>query len=39
LRASRVPIIERRAALGPDALVFGSTNGAYQPNSQTAWET
>jgi integrase len=32
-------ILERRAALGPDAFVFGSTNGAYQPNIQTAWET
>jgi integrase len=32
-------ILERRAALGPDAFVFGSANGAYQPNIQTAWET
>jgi integrase len=32
-------ILERRAALGPDAFVFGSTNGAYQANIQTAWET
>jgi hypothetical protein len=32
-------ILERRAALGPDAFVFGSSNGAYQPNIQTAWET
>jgi integrase len=31
-------ILERRAALGPDAFVFGSANGAYQPNIQTAWE-
>ena len=23
----------------PDAYVFGSTNGAYQPTIQTAWET
>jgi integrase len=29
----------RRAALGPDAFVFGSATGAYQPNIQTAWET
>jgi integrase len=32
-------ILERRAALGPDAFVFGSAIGAYQPNIQTAWET
>ena len=32
-------ILERRAALGPDAFVFGSATGAYQPNIQTAWET
>jgi integrase len=32
-------ILERRAALGPDAFVFGSANGAYQPNIQMAWET
>ena len=32
-------ILERRAALGSDAFVFGSANGAYQPNIQTAWET
>jgi integrase len=32
-------ILERRAALGPDAFVFGSANGAHQPNIQTAWET
>ena len=32
-------ILKRRATLGPDAFVFGSTNGAYQPTIQTAWET
>ena len=32
-------ILKRRAALGPDAYVFGSTNGEYQPTIQTAWET
>ncbi len=32
-------ILKRRAALGPDAFVFGSGSGAYQPNIQTAWET
>ena len=32
-------ILEQRAALGPDAFVFGSASGAYQPNIQTAWET
>jgi integrase len=32
-------ILERRAALGPDAFVFGSAGGAHQPNIQTAWET
>ncbi|MGH9370463.1 MAG: hypothetical protein ACRD15_02900 [Vicinamibacterales bacterium] len=29
-------ILERRAALAPDAFVFGSATGAYQPNIQTA---
>jgi integrase len=33
------PLLKRRAALGPDAFVFGSTHGAYQPTIQTAWET
>jgi integrase len=33
------PILKRRSALGPDAFVFGSEGGAYQPNIQTAWET
>jgi integrase len=32
-------ILRRRGALGPEAYVFGSTNGAYQPTIQTAWET
>jgi integrase len=32
-------ILERRAALGPEAYVFGSATGALQPNIQTAWET
>ncbi|MGH9204713.1 MAG: tyrosine-type recombinase/integrase, partial [Vicinamibacterales bacterium] len=32
-------ILKRRSALGPDAFVFGSETGAYQPNIQTAWET
>jgi len=32
------PILTRRAALRPDAYVFGSTNGACQPTIQTAWE-
>jgi integrase len=34
-----VPILERRAKLGPEAYVFGSAAGAYQPELQTAWET
>ena len=32
-------ILKRRAALGPDAFVFGAQDGSYQPNIQTAWET
>jgi len=32
-------VLKRRSALGPDAYVFGSTNGEYQPTIQTAWET
>ena len=32
-------ILRRRTSLGPDAYVFGSESGAYQPNIQTAWET
>jgi integrase len=32
-------ILERRQKLGPDAYVFGSMTGAYQPELQTAWET
>src|SRR5207253_7747230 len=30
---------ERRKALGPDAYVFGTAVGEYQPELQTAWET
>jgi integrase len=32
-------ILKRRATLGPDAYVFGTESGEYQPNIQTAWET
>ena len=32
-------ILQRRATLGPEAYVFGTENGAYQENIQTAWET
>ena len=32
-------ILKRRLELGSDAYVFGSANGTYQPNIQTAWET
>jgi integrase len=32
-------ILKRRAKLGPDAYVFGTVNGEYQPELQTAWET
>jgi integrase len=32
-------ILKRRAALGPDAYVFGSALGTHQPTIQTAWET
>ena len=32
-------ILKRRSALGPDAFVFGTDQGAYQENIQTAWET
>jgi len=32
-------ILKRRAELGPEAYVFGTTNGSHQPNIQTAWET
>ena len=32
-------ILKRRAALGPEAFVFGAQDGSYQPNIQTAWET
>jgi integrase len=32
-------ILERRKTLGPDAYVFGTAAGEYQPALQTAWET
>jgi integrase len=32
-------ILKRRSSLAPNAFVFGSTNGEYQPTIQTAWET
>src|ERR1700730_11593177 len=32
-------ILRRRGKLGPDAFVFGTENGAYQANIQTAWDT
>jgi integrase len=32
-------ILKRRRELGPDAYVFGSTSGAFQPTLQTGWET
>ena len=32
-------ILKRRAKLGADAYVFGTVNGEYQPELQTAWET
>ncbi len=32
-------ILERRTKLGPDAYVFGTATGEYQPELQTAWET
>jgi integrase len=32
-------ILHRRATLGSEAYVFGTENGAYQENIQTAWET
>jgi integrase len=32
-------ILKRRAKLGPDAYVFGTAHGGYQPELQTAWET
>jgi integrase len=33
-----VEILERRKSLGPNAYVFGSECGEYQPNIQTAWD-
>jgi hypothetical protein len=32
-------ILRRRRELGPDAYVFGSASGEYQPTLQTGWET
>ncbi|PYR40017.1 MAG: hypothetical protein DMF93_12265 [Acidobacteria bacterium] len=32
-------VLERRKTLGPDAYVFGTASGEYQPELQTAWET
>jgi integrase len=32
-------ILEHRAALGPEAYVFGTEDGRYQGEIQTAWET
>ena len=32
-------ILERRSTIGPDAYVFGTATGEYQPELQTAWET
>ena len=33
-----VEILERRKPLGPNAYVFGSECGEYQPNIQTGWD-
>ncbi len=33
------PILKRRAALGPDAYVFGEPEGAFQDSFKTAWES
>ena len=38
-RGRLAAILKRRSELGLDAYVFGSANGAYQSNIQTAWET
>src|SRR5688572_17605862 len=32
-------LLRRRASLGPNAFVFGTESGQYQPNIQTAWDT
>jgi integrase len=32
-------IVKRRKKLGPEAYVFGSASGTYQPELQTGWET
>src|SRR5207244_2158495 len=33
------PILKRRATLGPQAFVFGSTEGEFQDSFKTAWES
>ena len=33
------PIIKRRAALGPNAFVFGSSSGEFMASFKTAWES
>jgi integrase len=38
-RGRLAAILKRRAALGPEAYVFGSATGTYQSTIQTAWET
>ena len=34
-----IPILKRRAALGPDAYVFGEPEGEFQDSFKTAWES
>ena len=38
-KGRQAAILKRRDTLGPDAFVFGSTHGTYQPTLQTGWET
>jgi integrase len=33
------PILKRRAALGPNAFVFGSSSGEFMTSFKTAWES
>jgi integrase len=33
------PILKRRAALGPNAFVFGSSSGEFMASFKTAWES
>jgi integrase len=33
------PILKRRATLGPQAFVFGSSSGEFQESFKTAWES